>query len=61
MKVWKSVTGGTISDVPVISIVWLLMVGDFQSRGSKLETRNQKLEIGEEGQEKSPTLAGADS
>ena len=26
-------TDGTISDVYVISIAWLLMIGDFQSRG----------------------------
>lgn len=26
-------TDGTISDVPVISIVWFVMIGDFQSRG----------------------------
>jgi len=25
---------GTISDVHVISIVWLVMIGDFQSRGN---------------------------
>jgi hypothetical protein len=35
----KSGTGGTISDVPVISIVWLAMIGDFQSRGNFLATR----------------------
>lgn len=29
----KSGTGGTISDVHVISVVWLVMIGDFQSRG----------------------------
>ncbi len=27
-------TGGTISDVHAISIVWLLMIGDFQSKGN---------------------------
>src|SRR2546422_7332664 len=27
-------TDGTISDVHVISIVWLLMIGDFQSKGN---------------------------
>ena len=29
----KSGTDGTISDVPVISIVWFVMIGDSQSRG----------------------------
>jgi hypothetical protein len=27
-------TDGTISDVHVISIVWLVMIGDFPSRGN---------------------------
>jgi hypothetical protein len=26
---------GTFSDVPVISIVWFVMIGDFQSRGKE--------------------------
>jgi hypothetical protein len=30
----KSGTDGTFSDVHVISIVWLLMIGDFQGRGT---------------------------
>jgi len=32
--VWESGTDGTISDVHAISIVSLLMIGDFQSRGN---------------------------
>jgi len=31
----KSGTDGAISDVHVISIVWLVMMGDFQSRGKE--------------------------
>jgi hypothetical protein len=46
---WAAATPSVRLAVPVISIVWLVMIGDFQSRhpGSKLETRNQKVEIGE--------------
>ncbi len=35
MTPWrKSGTNGTISDVHVISIVWLVMMGDFQNKGN---------------------------
>jgi hypothetical protein len=33
-EIGKSGTDGRLSDVRVVSIVWLLMIGDFQSRGT---------------------------
>src|SRR5207245_9268032 len=54
-------TDRTISDVHVISIVGLVMIGDFQSKGTsrlfpgtQIETRKWKLEEGE-----GPPVSGA--
>ncbi len=60
------VAGGTISDVHVISIVWLVMIGEFQSRGNFLfvpAPQRQRQRAGEtpalRNERAQPATAGA--